>query len=194
MQHAWKFFDLDQLSTLNTGSLSLDTDLSQLWVEMTYPITRKKLDDLGCMFAILQWLVAVVLGFVDAEEQEFAKVPKFPWCNKQTLETLQSWQLFQSMWSESGIQGLLTIEPGEGDVKDFVDHHMDSWSISAMIFFPEALLIAIITWVFVLGWEVGIVGLYKCKICLYIFCSPPPGPKKNTCDSCKKFDNFYFCP
>ena len=78
MQHAWKFFDLDQLSTLNTGSLSLDTDLSQLWVEMTYPITRKKLDDLGCMFAILQWLVAVVLGFVDAEEQEFAKVPKFP--------------------------------------------------------------------------------------------------------------------
>ena len=31
MQHAWKFFDLDQLSTLNTGSLSLDTDLSQLW-------------------------------------------------------------------------------------------------------------------------------------------------------------------
>eukprot|EP00434_Breviolum_minutum_P029013 symbB.v1.2.025663.t3/scaffold2468.1/size78489/9 len=61
---------------------------------MTYPITRKKLDDLGCMFAILQWLVAVVLGFVDAEEQEFAK-------------------------------GLLTIEPGEGDVKDFVDHHME---------------------------------------------------------------------
>lgn len=46
---------------------------------------------------------------------------------------------------ESGIQGLLTIEPGEGDVKDFVDHHMDSWSISAMIFFPEVLLIAIIT-------------------------------------------------
>lgn len=31
MQHAWKFFDLDQLSTLNTGSLSLDIDLSQLW-------------------------------------------------------------------------------------------------------------------------------------------------------------------
>lgn len=39
-QHAWNFFDLDQVSTLNTGSLSLDTDLSQ--VEMTYPITRKK--------------------------------------------------------------------------------------------------------------------------------------------------------
>ena len=58
------------------------------------------------MFAILQWLVAVVLGFVDAEEQEFAK-------------------------------GLLTIEPGEGDVKDFVDHHMEPRHAVAVARFPK---------------------------------------------------------
>ena len=82
-------------------------------------------------------------------------------------------------WSESGIQGLLTIEPGEGDVKDFVDHHMDSWSISAMIFLSRGLANSYNHMLpLVLGWEVGIVGLYKVEICLYIFCSPPPGPKK----------------